>query len=69
MAAQLATRRSGIGKKDWSAALAWDVKVTPQQEVVWHNGGTGGYRTSMGFDPRGRRGGGVDQFGDALWRR
>jgi CubicO group peptidase (beta-lactamase class C family) len=31
--------------------LAWHVLSRPSGSIVWHNGGTGGYRTFTGFDP------------------
>jgi CubicO group peptidase (beta-lactamase class C family) len=31
--------------------LAWHILKTPGGSIVWHNGGTGGYRTFTGFDP------------------
>ena len=37
-------------------SLAWHVRKTATGEVIWHNGGTGGFRTFMGFDPKGRFG-------------
>lgn len=33
--------------------LAW---LTTKDEVIWHNGGTGGYRSFLGFSADGRRG-------------
>ena len=37
--------------RDMSIGMNWLLRrVSPQQEVVWHNGGTGGYRTWLGFD-------------------
>jgi CubicO group peptidase (beta-lactamase class C family) len=30
--------------------MNWMIRRTNQTEVVWHNGGTGGYRTWLGFD-------------------
>jgi D-alanyl-D-alanine-carboxypeptidase/D-alanyl-D-alanine-endopeptidase len=36
--------------------LAWLILPMGPQEVVWHNGGTGGYRTSIGFDAKARTG-------------
>jgi len=32
-------------------ALGWHITTTPRGPIVWHNGGTGGYRTIMAFDP------------------
>jgi CubicO group peptidase (beta-lactamase class C family) len=31
--------------------LAWHVLARPVGKIVWHNGGTGGYRSFIGFDP------------------
>ncbi len=40
-----------------TVALAWHILSPPgTDEVVWHNGGTGGYRSFMGFDPKTRIG-------------
>ena len=37
--------------------LGWHIRKFPNEKrVVWHNGGTGGYRTFAGFDPIARRG-------------
>ena len=33
-----------------TVGMAWHILKTPGSVVVWHNGGTGGYRTFMGFD-------------------
>ena len=32
-----------------SVAMAWHVKKGDNGDVIWHNGGTGGYRTFAGF--------------------
>lgn len=38
-------------------ALAWHIlKTSRGGEIVWHNGGTGGYRSYVGFDPQSRAG-------------
>jgi CubicO group peptidase (beta-lactamase class C family) len=29
--------------------LGWHIRVSDQQETIWHNGGTGGYRSFAGF--------------------
>ena len=31
--------------------LAWHILSRPAGTIVWHNGGTGGYRSFIGFDP------------------
>ena len=32
-------------------ALGWHVRGKDGRQIVWHNGGTGGFRTFFGFDP------------------
>lgn len=51
----LATRRS-TGAAVADTALGWQIAKGPDTEVIWHNGGTGGYRTWMGYEPRSRTG-------------
>lgn len=38
-----------------SIGLAWHL-TADDPPIVWHNGGTGGYRSFIGVDPRGKRG-------------
>ena len=44
---------AGIGME---IGLGWFKKPKEGSEVVWHNGGTGGYRSFVGFDPKARAG-------------
>ena len=37
-------------------AYAWHIQTRNGNAIVWHNGGTGGYRTYMGFDPKSHAG-------------
>jgi hypothetical protein len=37
-------------------AYAWHVQTKDGSSIIWHNGGTGGYRTYMGYDPKARVG-------------
>jgi serine-type D-Ala-D-Ala carboxypeptidase/endopeptidase len=38
-------------------ALGWHIAQGPEgREIVWHNGGTGGYRSYIGFDAKNRTG-------------
>ena len=37
-------------------AYAWHVITQDGNSIVWHNGGTGGYRSFMGYDPKTRVG-------------
>jgi len=41
--------RRPVGK-DMSIGMNWIIRSMNGREVVWHNGGTGGYRTWIGFD-------------------
>jgi D-alanyl-D-alanine-carboxypeptidase/D-alanyl-D-alanine-endopeptidase len=53
MRAEWTAPRHPTGASNLSIALAWHISSPPgRDEVVWHNGGTGGYRTYMGFDPK-----------------
>jgi D-alanyl-D-alanine-carboxypeptidase/D-alanyl-D-alanine-endopeptidase len=36
--------------------LGWLVAARDGREIVWHNGGTGGFRAFVGFDPKSRAG-------------
>ena len=55
MAAEVSIRRP-TGTPDMEIAYAWHVQSKDGQSIVWHNGGTGGYRTYMGYDPKSRAG-------------
>ena len=35
-----------------SIGLAWHIRHFDTHDIIWHNGGTGGYRTWMGFDEK-----------------
>ncbi len=37
-------------------ALGWVIFKGKETEVIWHNGGTGGYRTWAGYEPKSRAG-------------
>jgi CubicO group peptidase (beta-lactamase class C family) len=47
----LKTRRP-TGTPDQEIALGWMVEKKFGDEIIWHNGGTGGYRSFMGFRPK-----------------
>jgi len=55
MASMLQVRRR-TGQSGLDVALGWHVFTTNGKEIIWHNGGTGGYRSFMGFDPKTRIG-------------
>ena len=56
MAAMLSVRRPtgapGLGE----IGLAWLIAKASDDEIVWHNGGTGGYRSFIGYDAKTRVG-------------
>jgi serine-type D-Ala-D-Ala carboxypeptidase/endopeptidase len=56
MKAMLQPRHPAAGPPGLEAALAWHVFTANGRTIFWHNGGTGGYRTYMGFDPEARTG-------------
>jgi CubicO group peptidase (beta-lactamase class C family) len=55
MAAMTAVRRP-TGAQGLEIALGWHVLTSADREIVWHNGGTGGYRSFIGYDPVSRVG-------------
>ena len=55
MARMLKVRRP-TGQPGLEVALGWHVRTIDGKEIVWHNGGTGGYRSFIGFDPAARTG-------------
>jgi CubicO group peptidase (beta-lactamase class C family) len=44
------------GFPDLTIGLAWHIWRKYGTEIVWHNGGTGGYHSFAGFDPAGKAG-------------
>ena len=55
MAAMLTVRRPS-GTPGMEAALGWQVLTRDGQELYAHDGGTGGYRSFIGYDPKNRVG-------------
>jgi CubicO group peptidase (beta-lactamase class C family) len=55
MATMLTVKRP-TGAPNLSVALGWHVLTTHGKDLIWHNGGTAGYRTFIGFDPAARVG-------------
>jgi CubicO group peptidase (beta-lactamase class C family) len=48
------TPRQATAQPGLSIGLNWHIRSADGLDVVWHNGGTGGYRTWIGFDPKRR---------------
>ncbi|WP_157815900.1 serine hydrolase [Spirosoma pollinicola] len=38
--------------KDMKIGLGWHIRSANNDEIIWHNGGTGGYRTFAGFSKK-----------------
>jgi CubicO group peptidase (beta-lactamase class C family) len=55
MAAMILPRRP-TGNPNLEVALAWHILTRDGHEAIWHNGGTYGYRSWIGFDPKSRTG-------------
>lgn len=55
MRAMLAVSRPA-GTPRLTVGLGWLTRISPAPKIVWHNGGTGGYRSWIGFDPAARIG-------------
>jgi CubicO group peptidase (beta-lactamase class C family) len=55
MAAMIAARRP-TGTPNLEIALGWHIWTRDGHEIICHNGGTGGYRTWIGFEPKTRTG-------------
>ena len=39
-----------FGQPNMDIGLGWLIRTEHEREIVWHNGGTGGYRAFIGFD-------------------
>jgi D-alanyl-D-alanine-carboxypeptidase/D-alanyl-D-alanine-endopeptidase len=55
-AMQLSHRNSRAEGANPIVGLGWHTAASPDIDIVWHNGGTGGYRTFAGFIKGGDRG-------------
>ena len=48
--------RHETGVPDLEIGLNWHILKKFDTAIVWHNGGTGGYHSFIGFDPKARKG-------------
>ncbi|CAG0935796.1 D-alanyl-D-alanine-carboxypeptidase/endopeptidaseAmpH [Thermoflexales bacterium] len=46
----------GEGEDKMQVGLGWHLLTVGDTDIIWHNGGTGGYRSFIGFDKAQRRG-------------
>jgi serine-type D-Ala-D-Ala carboxypeptidase/endopeptidase len=56
MSEMLSTRRLTGGPGSGEVGLGWMINNRPGHSIVWHNGGTGGYRSFLGYDAEARVG-------------
>jgi CubicO group peptidase (beta-lactamase class C family) len=56
MAAMLSVHRPTGAPRAGEIGLGWFIAKPAEEEIVWHNGGTGGYRSFIGFDAKTRVG-------------
>ena len=54
--ATMTTQRRPMGGPAMDIGLGWLVLKATGSELVWHNGGTGGYRSFLGYNPETRVG-------------
>ena len=55
MASMLKVRRP-TGVPGLEISLGWHLLTRNGRQIIWHNGGTGGYRSFLGYDPESRVG-------------
>lgn len=48
--------RHSAGSPEMQIGLGWHILTKFGTEIIWHNGGTGGYHSFIGFDKKKRRG-------------
>ena len=52
---QMHAVRAPTSRPELSMALGWLIRHVDGRSVIWHNGGTAGYRTWLGFDAQRRK--------------
>ncbi len=53
---RMRSMRRETGAPDLEIAMAWHILTKFGAQIVWHNGGTAGYRSFTGFDPVKKKG-------------
>lgn len=48
--------RAAANAPDRRIGLGWQILTRNENEIIWHNGGTGGYRSFIGFDKKRKKG-------------
>jgi CubicO group peptidase (beta-lactamase class C family) len=54
--ARMLSVRHPTGTPGMEIALGWHIFPRDGADIIWHNGGTGGFRSFMGYDPKARVG-------------
>jgi CubicO group peptidase (beta-lactamase class C family) len=54
--ARMTAGRQSTGSPGLEIGLGWLILTANGKEIVWHNGGTGGYRSFIGYDAKARTG-------------
>src|SRR5262245_50310660 len=54
--ARMLSVRHRTGTPGMEIALGWHIFSRCGDDIIWHNGGTGGFRSFMGYDPKARVG-------------
>src|SRR5262249_48310186 len=54
MRSMLSERRPAEPRQE--IGLAWLIQKAGEDEIIWHNGGTGGFRSFTGYNPKTRTG-------------
>lgn len=53
---ELAQSSNFKANDDMSIGLAWITSENEEQKIIWHNGGTNGFSSFLGFDPESKQG-------------
>jgi len=46
------TQKPQMSRRDGFLGLGWHIGLNDEAEIIWHNGGTGGSRSFVAFDPK-----------------
>jgi len=46
------TQKTQMNRRDGFLGLGWHIGLQDEAEIIWHNGGTGGSRSFVAFDPK-----------------
>ncbi|WP_167619486.1 serine hydrolase [Maribellus sediminis] len=55
-ALELSHTSTGINEGEMTAGLGWITSMVEEEEIIWHDGGTGGFMSFIGFTKDGKKG-------------